>query len=488
MHDPITIDPVTRLEGHGKIQIFLDDAGEVSNAYLQVPELRGFEKFSQGREAISMPEITSRICGVCSPAHHLCATKALDAAFNTEPTTTARKLRELLYNGYMVYDHILHFFYLGGPDFVVGPDADKSKRNILGVIEKVGKEFALEVIKHRAYGQKIVEITGGKPISPVLGIPGGVNKALTEEEAGIIKSMGESTLEFVLKTLDYFKRLVLENEEYMNLVLSPHFHLETYDMGLVDDDNKFNYYEGKLRVTDPGGNEFVKFPVKDYLKHMAEKVVPWSYVKIPYLKEVGWKGYEAGKDSGIIRVGPLARLNVCDGFTTPLAQEHYENYFEALGGKPVHKTLAFHWARLIELLHSAEMVIRLSEDPDVLGTDLRNPVKEPGEGIGVIEAARGTLIHHYKVGTDRLIEKANMIVATTHNKMPISLSIRDAAKGLIHNGEATDAALNMVEMAFRAYDPCFACASHAIGGGAPVSINVYDCNGMLVRKRENFLG
>jgi F420-non-reducing hydrogenase large subunit len=423
---------------------------------------------------------------VCSPAHHLAATKALDAAFDTEPTVTAKKIRELMYNGYMVYDHILHFFYLGGPDFVVGPTEDKSKRNILGVIEKVGEDFALEVIKHRAYGQKIIEITSGKPISPVCGIPGGVNKSLNEDDVAEIKQMGESSIEFTKKSLAYFEDLVLKNEEYMKLVTSPAYTLACYDMGLVDDDNLLNFYDGMIRVTDPDGKEAFKFPASEYLDYVGEKVVPWSYVKLPYLKKIGWKGLEGGKDSGVYRVGPLARLNAAEGISTPLAQAEMEKFFSALGGKPVHNTLAFHWARLIELMHAAEMVVKLADDPDVLGTELRNPIGTPGEGVGVIEAARGTLYHHYKINDDRLIEKANLIVATTNNKIPINISIRDAAKGLIHGENVEEGTLNMVEMAFRAYDPCFACASHAIDGGTAIEIRIFNKQGELVKEHRNF--
>ncbi len=486
MAKKISIDPVTRLEGHGKIDIFLDEQGNVENAYFMVPEMRGFEKFSQGRQAIAMPEITSRICGVCSPAHHLASTKALDAAFNTHPTPTAKKIRELMYNGYMVYDHILHFFYLGGPDFVVGPRADKSKRNILGVINEAGENFGLEVIKHRAYGQKIIEITSGKPISPVCGIPGGVNKKLQEEEVAEIKRMGESCVEFTTKALDYFDNVVLKNDEYMKLVTSPSYTLECYDMGQVDEDNNLAFYDGMIRVTDPEGKETCKFAPADYLDYISEKVVNWSYVKLPYLKQVGWKGLEGGKDSGVYRVGPLARLNVSEGISTPLAQKEREKYFDTLGGRPVHNTLAYHWARLIELTHAAERVVQLADDDEILGEQLRNPVNETGEGVGVIEAARGTLYHHYKVTPERLIEKANLIVSTTHNKVPINISIREAAKALIKNGEADEGALNMVEMAFRAYDPCFACASHAIDGGTPITICIYDSNGTLLKEHKNF--
>jgi len=376
--------------------------------------------------------------------------------------------------------------FIWGPDFVVGPDADKSKRNILGVIEKVGKDFALEVIKHRAYGQKIVEIIGGKPISPVLGIPGGVNKSVSAEELSLIRSMGESSIGFVQKTLQYFEDLVLKNRDYLALVLSRDYRLECYDMGLVDEQNRLNFYDGLLRVTDPSGKEVLKFPVSEYLEHVAEKVVPWSYVKLPYLKKIGWKGLEAGPGSGVYRVGPLARLNVSEGLTTPLAQAEFEKYQKTLGGKPVHQTLAFHWARLIELLHAAEMVVLLSSEPIPEDAVLRNPVGEPGEGIGVIEAARGVLIHHYKVGGNRLIEKANMVVATTHNKIPIGLSIKRAAEGLIHAGKVTEGALNRVEMAFRAYDPCFACASHAVSGGVAVAIKIYDHGGRLIHERPRF--
>ncbi len=482
----ISIDPVTRLEGHGRIDIFLNEKGEVENAYFLVPELRGFEKFSQGREAIAMPEITSRICGVCSPAHHLASTKALDDAFKVSPTRTARRIRELMYNGYMVYDHILHFFYLGGPDFVVGPTADKTSRNILGVIEKVGNDFAREVIKHRAYGQKIIEITSGKPISPVCGIPGGVNKGLSAEELTEIKEMGDSTVAFAETTLEYFHELVLDNDDYMKLLLSPAYRLVCYDMGMVDDDNSFVFYDGVIRVTDTEGKEAFKFKAADYVDYIGEKVVPWSYVKLPYLKKVGWKGIEPGRDNGVYRVGPLARLNTADSFSTPKAQAEFEKYQNTLGGKPVHYTLAYHWARLIELMHAAEMVVALCDDPDILGTELRNPVGKPGEGIGVIEAARGTLIHHYVVNEERLIDKANLIVATTHNKVPINLSVRNAARELIHDSDVEEGALNMVEMAFRAYDPCLACASHAITGGIPLTTTIHDHTGAIIKIHKNF--
>ncbi len=358
----IVIDPITRLEGHGNVSIFLNDKGDVENAYLKIPELRGFEKFCIGRRAELMPILTTRICGVCPVAHHYAAVKALDAAFSVEPPSAAKKLRELQYVGYYIYDHILHFYYLGGPDFIVGPDAPAEKRNILGVIEKAGMEVAKEVIKHRAYGQKITQIIGGKATHPVSGLPGGISKALSEENRKEIEDMATSSVKFAQLTLDIFKKLVLGNSTYVDMIKSEPYTLKTYYMGMVDKNNKVNFYDGKIRVVDPTGKEFLKFEGKDYLTHIGEHVDEWTYSKSPFLKKIGWKGLVAGADSGIYRVGPLGRLNAADGMTTPLAQAEYEALFKTLG-KPVHGTLAFHWARLVELLYAAERAVQLAERP-----------------------------------------------------------------------------------------------------------------------------
>jgi F420-non-reducing hydrogenase large subunit len=484
----ITIDPITRLEGHGKISIFLDAKGDVANAYLQIPELRGFERFCQGRRAEDMPQITSRICGVCPVAHHFAATKALDAAFNVNPPSAAKKLRELMYCGYYIYDHILHFYYLGGPDFVVGPDAPAAKRNVLGVIEKAGLEIGKEVIKHRAYGQKITGILGGKATHPVCGLPGGVSKGLNKDEVKEIEKMGKSCVEFAKFSLKLFDDIVLKNKDYVDLILSDPYTLKTYNMGLVDKNNKVNFYDGEIRVTDQKGREHIKFDGKDYYKNIAEHVEEWSYIKFTYLKDIGWKGFKDGKDSGIYRVGPLGRLNAAEGMATPLADKEYKRFYETLGGKAVNTTLAFHWARLIELLYATERVMELIKDPEITSTKIRNPVGEPGEGIGVTEAARGTLIHHYKLDKNGLIDKANLIVATTNNAGAINMSVRDAAKGIIKKGKVNDGLLNMVEMAFRAYDPCFACATHTLPGGMPLEVNIYDNNKKLYKTlRQNDL-
>ncbi len=477
----IIIDPITRLEGHGKIAIFLNDAGEVENAYLQIPELRGFERFCIGRKAEDMPLLTSRICGVCPVAHHMAGTKALDAAFNVEPPSAAKKLRELMYCGYYIYDHTLHFYYLGGPDFVVGPDAPPEKRNILGVIEKAGLDVAKEVIKHRAYGQRITEIIGGKATHPVCGLPGGISKPLSEENRREIEKMATSAVEFAKFSLKLFHDIVLDNTKYVELIKSDAYTLRTYYMGLVDEHNKVNFYDGKIRVVDPNGIEFVKFEAKDYLEHIAEYVEPWTYVKLPYLKKVGWKGFVDGPDSGAYRVGPLGRLNATDGMATPLAQEEYEFMYKTLGGKPVHSTLAYHWARLIELLYAAERAVELVKDPEITSTNVRSKPGKPGEGVGVVEAARGTLIHHYVLDENALIKDVNLIVATVNNAPSINMSIRNAAKGLIQGGKVDQGLLNMVEMAFRAYDPCFGCATHFAVGQLPLTVEIYNHEGKLVR-------
>ena len=476
----VTIDPITRLEGHGKIEIFLNEDGNVENAYLQIPELRGFERFCEGRKAEDMPIITPRICGVCPVAHHLASTKTLDAAYGVEPTETASKLRELMNCGYFIYDHTLHFYFLAAPDFVVGPDAPPSERNIFGVLKKVGLDVGREIIKHRAYGQRITETFGGKATHPTCGVPGGISKGLNEEERQSIEDMARSSVEFAKFSLGFFNDVVLSNQDYVDLILSDSYQLKTYNMGLVDDNNHVNFYGGDIRVTDQQGKEYVKFGEQDYLDHVCEHVEPWTYSKFTYLKDVGWDGFTDGPRSGVFRVGPLGRLNAADGMATPQADEEYKRMYKTLGGRPIQSTLAFHWARLVELLYAAERAVELATDPGITGTDLRNPVGEPGEGVGVVEAARGTLIHHYKLDQEGIIKKVNLVVATTMNYADICMSIRDAAKGLIKDNNVNEGLLNMVEMAFRAYDPCFGCSTHTLPGQAPLKVNIYDDKKRLV--------
>jgi F420-non-reducing hydrogenase large subunit len=478
----ITIDPITRLEGHGKIEVFLDEAGNVERAFFQVPELRGFEKFCEGRPAEEMPRITPRICGVCPTAHHMASTKALDDLWSVEPPRTARLLRELVYNAFLVEDHYIHFFFLAGPDFVVGPQAPAAERNILGVIAKVGLEIAGQVIRARKECRDIIKTLGGKVIHPVFGLPGGVSRGMSEEERTKFAEGAKFTLEFAQFALQLFDDVVLKNKEYVDLVLSDAFSHRTYYMGLVDDDDKVNFYDGHVRVVDPDGKEVARFAPREYVDYIREHVEPWSYITFPYLKRVGWKGFVDGADSGVYRVAPLARLNVADGMPTPLAQQAYERMYEILGGKPVHATLATHWARLIEALCGAERMVELLDDPEITGDHIRNvPTETPEEGVGIVEAPRGTLIHHYQTDERGILTGVSLIVATNHNAAPIAMSVEKAARGLIKGGEVSDGLLNMIEMAFRAYDPCHACATHALGQ-MPLIVEVRSAEGELVER------
>jgi len=479
----ITIDPITRLEGHGKIDIFLNDAGEVANCYFQVPELRGFEKFAEGRLAEDMPQITQRICGVCPEAHHIAATKALDDLFHVDPPSPAKKLRELFYSSFYVTDHTTHFYILAGPDFVMGPEAPVAERNILGVIAKVGLELGGAVIKTRMQNHRIIHMLGGRAVHPVFGLPGGVSKGLNEEERKEVEQIAKDSLEFAKLSLKVFDDIVLKNKEYLDMILSDAYTHHTYYMGLVDEKNRVNFYDGKVRVVDPNGKEYVKYAPRDYLEHIAEHVEPWTYVKMPYLKKVGWMGFVDGKDSGVFRATPLSRLNAADGMATPLAQAEYERFYSTLGGKPVHQTLATHWARLIELLYAAERLLELSQDPEITSPSIRTiPTATPDEGVGIVEAPRGTLTHHYITDEKGVIKKANLIVATVNNAAPINMSIKKAAMALIKPGkEITEGLLNRIEMAWRPYDPCWGCATHALSGRSSVPIYLYDSKGNLTK-------
>ena len=479
----ITIDPITRLEGHGKIEIFLDDKGSCERACLQIPELRGFEQFSVGRPAEEMPRITTMICGVCPTAHHMASAKALDDLFKVDPPPAAKKIRELMYNAFQAEDHILHFFFLGGPDFVVGPQAPAGERNILGVIAKAGLETGGKVIQMRKGLRNVLRIIGGKPVMPSCALPGGVSKGISKDEQKTILEAGEYGVEFCKVALGIFDDIVLKNKDYVDLITGDVYSHKTYYMGMVDKNNKVTFYDGMIKVIDPSGKEFAKFKSQDYLDHIAEHVEPWTYVRFSYLKKVGWKGFVDGKESGVFRVAPLARLNVSDGMATPLAQEAYEKMFSVLGGKPVHSTLAFHWARLVEALYASERVVELARDPEILSPDIVNlPTKTPKKGVGIVEAPRGTLIHHYETDDRGILTKVNLIVATQNNSAAINMSVEKAAKSLIKDGEVPDGILNMIEMGFRAYDPCHACATHSLPGGMPLEVNVYGPQGELVKR------
>jgi F420-non-reducing hydrogenase large subunit len=479
----VTIDPITRLEGHGKIDIFLDDRGDVERAYFQVPELRGFEVFSLGRPAEDMPQITSRICGVCPTAHHMAATKALDDLYRVDPPPAAKKIRELMYSAFMLEDHALHVYILGGPDFIVGPDAPPAARNVLGVIEKVGVEVGKRVISMRRRLRELMAYLAGKPIHPVLGLPGGVAKGIAPDDLPAFRELGREGLEFALFTLQVFRDIVLANDDYLKMITSDAYTHRTYSMGLVDAENRVNFYDGQIRVVDPEGKEYAKFAPREFPDYVAEHVEPWSYVKFCYLRPIGWHGFREGPDSGIYSVAPLARLNVADGMATPEAQKARDEYFAALGGRPVHHTLANHWARVVEIVYAAERMNELLNDPEITSDDLRVlPTETPTEGIGVVEAPRGTLFHHYATDADGVLEKVNLIVATQNNAARMAMSVEKAARAQIRGGRISEDLLNRVEMSFRAYDPCHACATHSLPGAMPLVARIHDARGRLVRE------
>ncbi|MGE5325896.1 MAG: Ni/Fe hydrogenase subunit alpha, partial [Deltaproteobacteria bacterium] len=474
----------TRLEGHGRIEIFLDDAGKVARAYVQIPELRGFEKFVVGRPVEEMPQITSRICGVCPTAHHMAATKALDDLYQVKPPSAARKLREMLYCIFVLEDHALHFYFLGGPDFVVGPKASKGERNILGVLGKVGVDVGKRVIATRKELRDLMARLGGKAIHPVFGLPGGVAKPLAAGDRQGFVEAAKRGVDFALFTMKTFEQVVLQNQQYVDTITSEMYTHRTYYMGMVDERNRLNFYEGQIRIVDPQGKEFGKFTAREYLDLIAEHVEPWSYMKFPYLKKIGWKGFVDGADSGVYSVAPMARLNAADGMATPRAQEACEKLFATLGGKPVHHTLAFHWARVVEMIYAAERFLELAEDPEIVDPNVRTiPTAIPKVGMGVVEAPRGTLFHHYETDERGIVTRANLIVATQNNAARIALSVDKAAHFLLGGSNASDEGLlNMVEMAFRAYDPCFGCSTHSLPGSMPLKISIRDTQGNLIRE------
>ncbi len=489
MTQRITIDPITRLEGHGKIEIFLDDAGDVSSAYFQIPELRGFESFCVGRHAEEMANITNHICGVCPEAHHMAAAKAVDAAFGVACLPAAKRIRELIYMAFFVTDHTTHFYCLGGPDFIVGPDAPACERNILGVIRKVGVDIGLQVINCRKRNHELIKRLGGRGVHLCGALPGGWSVALSEEMRRDFLGCAKENIDFARFSLQAFEDIVLKDQAYLDLVLSDLYRHETHSMGTVDVGMAPNFYEGRIRVVDTLGNEVALYDAKDYLSHIAEHVEPWSYLKFPYLKKFGWQGFVDGQDSGIYHATPLARLNVADRMATPLAQAEFERFYDTFGvrGKaangrnlPVHHRLATHWARLIELLYAAERMQELLEHPDICDPEVRQVVEaRAGIGIGSVEAPRGTLTHHYETDERGVLTKVNLIVGTTNNNAPISLSVMKAAKGLIKGGVFSDGILNQVEMAFRLYDPCCSCATHALGK-APLELNLRAADGSLL--------
>lgn len=446
----ITIQPITRIEGHGRITIHLDDDGNVAKAHMHLMSMRGFEKFIEGRPAEEVPRIVSRICGICPWHHHTAANKAVDGCFGATVPPTGRKLRELMQVMAQINDKILHFFFLAAPDFVMGPDSDYSVRNVIGLAQKA-PELAKKVVQMRQLGQMMMEKFAGKVIHPVAVVPGGFSKTMVETERQELLAGSRELMEFAKFAMDFAKKNIFYNLDEETLHLGE---INTGFLGTVSpEDGSLNLHHGILRLMKPDGST-VDFTYEQYTDYLGEHVEPWSYAKFPYAR--AWdEGFSLDLDSpkGIYRVNTLARLNVCDRITTPLAQEELEE-FRSRFGRPAQSTLLYHWARLIELVYACERVLELLEDPEITGPEVRSAVTpQAGRGVGCVEAPRGTLIHDYSTDDNGCITRANLIVATNHNNGPMNMSVKQAAESLIRGGKVEQGALNRVEMAVRAYDP-----------------------------------
>jgi len=477
----IVIQPVTRIEGHAKVTIQLDDTGNVQDTWVNVIELRGFEKFCIGKPVEELPRIVTSICGVCPWSHHLASAKACDAVFGVEIPPTAKKLRELCNSVAYTEEHILHFYFLAGADFVMGPDADYSIRNVIGIANKL-PDVARRVVRCRHLGAQMLEIISGKSIHPVTAVPGGFSKPLTKEEVQTLKPMAQEIHELAKFTIDYAKKNIFP--QFLDAVKTLGV-IETGFIGTVKKDGALDLYDGILRLMTPDG-KYEEFTYENYTDYIAEHVEPWSYLKFPYMKKAGKFSMDLDNPSGIYRANTLARINVCDYIPTPLAQKELEEFRKNFG-RPAQLTLLYHWARLIELLYNSEKILELLDDPDITGKDIRVPVKpRSARGVGCVEAPRGTLIHDYETDSNGIVTNVNLIVGTTHNNAPINMSVKKAAKSLIKDGVYDQGILNKVEMAIRAYDPCLSCATHNLDGTLPVRIDIVDSKMNKLHTLTNF--
>ncbi len=477
----VIIEPVTRVEGHGKVTIHLDDEGRVKDSFFHIVEFRGFERFIQGHPYWEAPVLVQRLCGICPVSHHIAAAKAIDQLAGLDPkdlSPTATKIRRLLHYGQIFQSHALHFFYLASPDLLFGLDAPVEKRNVMAVALE-NKELARKGITMRKFGQEIIRVIAGKRIHGIAAVPGGVHKRMTIEDRDYflngkdlpnVDTMIDWTKEVVGFIKDYHEK----NAPWLDSFASyPSGHL-----GLVNaDDGSLELYDGRLRGIDSDGNRTLDdIRDVDYVNYFAEGVEPWSFLKFPYLRHLG-------RENGWSRVGPLARLNVCDSIGTPLAQQEFEIFKKYTGGKPNNHTMHFHWARLIEMLHCAELMKALLHDEDILSDDILRKGHRRPEGIGIVEAPRGTLIHHYQADEKGMITRCNLIVSTTHNNEPMNRAVRWVANNVLDGKpELTDTLLNQVEIAIRAYDPCLSCATHAIGQ-MPLKVTLINHEGNIIDER-----
>jgi NAD-reducing hydrogenase large subunit len=465
----ITIEPVTRIEGHAKVTIHMKDDGSVDHAYMHVNEFRGFEKFCEGRLYFEMPSITPRICGICPVSHHLASAKAGDALTGQTPPRPANLLRELMHMGQMIQSHGMHFFELAGPDLLLGFDANPEIRNVVGLIG-ANPELTVKAVMLRKFGQEIIKTLGGRKIHPNFAVPGGVNKALQPAERNTILKGVDDAIASLQIGLSIMKDWAAANMEDINkFAVFP-----TGYFGLVTPENGLELYDGDIRLIDRNGKDLERFPGADYLKVISEHVEPWSYLKFPYYTKMGYP-------NGVYRVGPLGRLNISEKIDTPLANDELKIFKSLNGGKPVENTLYYHYARLIEALFAAERVRVLCDDKDILSTDILNTRKNyTGHGVGVIEAPRGTLIHDYTADENGKLLKVNLIVSTGHNNWAMSNAVDSVAKTYVHGPDVKEGMLNRVEAAIRAYDPCLSCSTHAVGQ-MPIQVEIISPDGELVK-------
>ena len=465
----VVIEPLTRVEGHGKVTLLADENNRIKQARLHIVEFRGFEKFIQGRPYWELPVLVQRLCGICPVSHHLAAAKATDMLVSTkELTPTAEKIRRLMHFGQTLQSHALHFFHLSSPDLLFGYDDEVRHRNIIGVIED-HPELAKKGVMLRKYGQEIIRLTAGKRVHGTGAIPGGVNKPLTSEEINYLKQDIKQVISWAQDAVDLIKTIHLEHLDYHKNFGS----IRTNNLSLVNPSGEHELYHGGLRASDAEGN--IIFDHVDctlYRDYLQEAVKSWSYMKFPFISSLG-------QDKGWYRVGPLARINNCSHIGTPLAEKQRLELMQLENGQPVHSTLATHWARMIELLHCTEAIEQLLNDPGILGTDLLNRGEMQAVGIGVIEAPRGSLFHHYEIDDEGVVTKANLIVSTTHNNQSMNESIRQVAEQYLQGKELTEPLLNQVEVAIRAYDPCLSCATHALGK-MPLEIELCDTEGNIL--------
>lgn len=459
----VVIDPVTRVEGHGKVTLLVDDDNHVRQARLHIVEFRGFERFIQGRPYWELPVLVQRLCGICPVSHHLAAAKAVDQLVGVDRLTpTAEMLRRLMHLGQTLQSHALHFFHLSTPDLLFGFEDAAAHRNIVSVLQEY-PDTGLKGVKMRKYGQEVIRVVSGKRVHGSAAIPGGMNKALTAEDRDYLLKDIDEVIVWSQEVVDLSKRLFLSNEEY-------HQHFGAFPsnfMSLARADGAFDIYHGGLRARDSLGRTiFDHVDYRDYGQYLKEEVRSWSYMKFPYIVELG-------RENGWYRVGPLARVNNCDFMPTPLAEAARQDFLAYGGGEPVRASLAFHWARMIEVLYCAEAIKELLHDPQLLGRDLVVKGEKRAEGVGVIEAPRGTLFHHYCIDENDVVTRANLIVSTTNNNQAMNEAVRAVANRYLDGRELTEGLLNHLEVAIRAYDPCLSCATHALGK-MPLELELLD--------------